>query len=81
MSKIKFDRVTDVYDSDNVESIAYSFESKKLKVTFKTTAEYVYSNVSSHIFGYLCSSENLGSLLYTTITSRPQDFPYERVDI
>lgn len=81
MSKIDYVRVVDVYDSDNVETIAFSMDSKIMKVVFKTTAEYIYHNVTPHIFGAIVCSENVGKFLYIMVTSKPDEFPYERIDI
>jgi hypothetical protein len=78
---IEYERCVDVFDSKNVESIAYSMKHEVMKVRFKTTAEYTYSNVKSYLFGAIIASDNVGQFLYTMISSKPDEFPYERIDI
>lgn len=81
MSEIEYDRVVDVYDSDNVVSIAYSLDSKMMKVRFNTSAEYVYYKVTAQIFGSIVGSDNVGKMLYALVSSDPATFPYERIDV
>lgn len=81
MSKIEYDRVVDVYDSDNVESISYNMKSSTMKVRFNTSAEYIYYGVVPHIFGAIICSENVGKFLYTMVSSKPDVYPYKRIDV
>jgi KTSC domain len=76
---ISYDRVCDVFDSENVESIAFSVESKIMLVVFKTSASYRYYNVTQDIFGAIVSSENVGKTLYALVSKDPSGFPYEKV--
>lgn len=77
MSKIEYDRVVDVFDSDSVDTVAFSMKSFVMKVRFKTTAEYVYYNVSPKLFASIVAAESVGKTLYTLVSSDPSNYPYE----
>jgi hypothetical protein len=76
---ISYDRVCDVFDSKNVESIAFCFKEKVMLVVFKTSASYRYYNVPDHIFGAILASKNIGSTLHHLVSKDPSTFPYEKV--
>ena len=70
MNGIKYDRVCDVYDSSNVETVAYSVNDKTMLIRFKTGAEYHYFSVSSATFGGIVCSESVGKAVNTVINSK-----------
>jgi hypothetical protein len=78
---INYERIVEVYGSKNVEVISYSFESKIMKVRFKNSTEYLYHKVPSSVFGSVISNQDIGKILYSLVSSNPNSFPYERIDI
>jgi hypothetical protein len=78
---INYDRVVEVYDSENIGTVSYSVTDKIMKVRFSNETEYIYHNVTLTIFGSIVSGENVGKMFYSLVSSNPETFPYEKVDI
>jgi hypothetical protein len=78
MNDVKYDRVCDVYDSSNVETVAYSVKSKIMLVRFKTGAEYHYHSVPAATFGGVVCNESVGKAINLVINS--DMFKAERID-
>lgn len=78
---IEYDRHVEVYNSENIESISYSLESRTMKVRFTTTATYVYYGVEPDIFATVIISKDIGKMFYAVVSSKPDTYPYERIDI
>lgn len=81
MNDIKYDRVCDVYDSENVESVSFSVESNVMLVRFNNSTEYRYYGVSIEVWGKVIASPNVGKMLYSLVTSKPNVYSYKRIDI
>lgn len=77
MAKVLFDRVCDIYDSENIETVAYSFDDKTMLIRFKTGAEYHYYSVSRETFFGIICSESVGKAVNVVVKSNM--FPFERI--
>lgn len=76
---IKYDRVCDFYGSENIETIAYSFDQNILMVRFNNTTEYRYYNVPIGVWSDVVSAQSVGRAFNKYVSRR--DFRYERIDI
>jgi len=79
--EIKYDRICNVFDSSNIETISYSFEESVMFVRFNTSAEYCYSGVTPVIWRNIVTAVSVGAALRDLVTSNPLVYPFERVDI
>lgn len=77
MSKVLFDRVCDIYDSENIETVAYSFDDKTMLIRFKTGAEYHYYSVNREIFFGIVCAESVGKAVNVVVKSKM--FSFERI--
>jgi hypothetical protein len=77
MSKVLFDRVCDIYDSENIETVAYSFNDKTMLIRFKTSAEYHYYSVNRETFFGIVCAESVGKAVNAIVSSKL--FPFERI--
>jgi hypothetical protein len=79
LETVKYDRVCHVFDSDNVETISYSIESKIFLVRFSNTSEYRYYNVPMNVWTNVVGAPSIGKAFNHFVSK--SDFSYERVDI
>jgi hypothetical protein len=77
--KIFYDRVCNFYDSENIETVSYSYDSNILLVRFNTSAEYRYYKVPVDVWSDVVSAKSIGRAFNKFVSRR--DFSYERVDI
>lgn len=80
MSEFWYDRKVIVHDSENIDEIYYSLESKEMIVRFITTAMYKYHNVPQEVFGIIVSSDSIGVTLRKVVIDFPDIYKYERID-
>ena len=77
--KISYDRVCDFFNSENIETIAYSDKLNILMVRFTNATEYRYYDVPIEVWSSVVSAGSVGRA-FNTYVSR-SDFRYERIDI
>lgn len=71
----QFDRVCRVGDSSNVSELAYSINSRQLRITFNNGIKYLYLDVDAKTFGMLVASQSVGK----AISKLLKTFSYERL--
>lgn len=74
-----FSRSTKISDSSTVNQIDFDPVTEVMMVTFNTGAQYVYSPVTSHIYGAIVSAESAGKMLNILIKEN-DDIAYVLVD-
>ena len=75
---IAYDRVCDFYNSENIETIAYSDKLNILMVRFTNSTEYRYYDVPMSIWAFVVSAESVGKAFNKYVVR--SDFRYEKVD-
>lgn len=73
-------------DSSTIQSVRWDAESRELEVSFKPRGRdtsptiYVYSNINLDVLNGLLIAESKGRYFHSTIKSRPEKFPFRKVD-
>lgn len=65
--------------SSNINAIGHDAETKTLTVRFHNGTEYAYRNVEADTFVKILAAPSVGSAFHTLVKSKPDEFPYTRV--